>query len=177
MSEENLDVAIITDEDNVYYFSGYYDYLHMEFGRPTILLVSQKKGTLLITPSIDENMAKSEAQVDRIVAWNDGLGDEWRVEFPSFLYNNTVGIELNSIPQLVKTYIEKIKENQKLQNLTPILSEIRMIKSNYEIQLARHAGQVADAMMSAGRETIRDGIAEYEVALAIAEAGTNKAAE
>ena len=47
MSEENLDVAIITDEDNVYYFSGYYDYLHMEFGRPTILLVSQNKGTLL----------------------------------------------------------------------------------------------------------------------------------
>ena len=117
MSEENLDVAIITDEDNVYYFSGYYDYLHMEFGRPTILLVSQKKGTLLITPSIDENMAKSEAQVDRIVAWNDGLGDEWRVEFPSFLHNNTVGIELNSIPQVVKTYIEKIKENQILQNL------------------------------------------------------------
>ncbi len=108
MSKENLDVAIITDEDNVYYFSGYYDYLHMEFGRPTILLVSQKKGTLLITPSIDENMAKSEAQVDRIVAWNDGLGDEWRVEFPSFLHNNTVGIELNSIPQVVKTYIKKI---------------------------------------------------------------------
>ena len=177
MSEENLDVAIITDEDNVYYFSGYYDYLHMEFGRPTILLVSQKKGTLLITPSIDENMAKSEAQVDRIVAWNDGLGDEWRIEFPSFLHNNTVGIELNSIPQVVKTYIKKIKENQILQNLTPIVSEIRMIKSNYEIQLARHAGQVADAMMSAGRETIRDGIAEYEVALAIAEAGTKKAAE
>ena len=23
MSEENLDVAVITDEDNVYYFSGY----------------------------------------------------------------------------------------------------------------------------------------------------------
>ncbi len=90
MSEENLDVAIITDEDNVYYFSGYYDYLHMEFGRPTILLVSQNKGTLLITPSIDENMAKSEAQVDRIVAWNDGLGDEWRVEVPSFMHKKTV---------------------------------------------------------------------------------------
>ena len=122
-------------------------------------------------------MAKSVAQVDRIVAWNDGLGDEWRVEVPSFLHNNNVGIELNSMPQIVKTYIEKIKENQILQNLAPILSEIRMIKSNYEIQLARHAGQVADAMMSAGRETIRDGVAEYEVALSIAEAGTKKAAE
>ena len=60
------------------------------------------------------------------------------------------------MPQIVKTYIEKIKENQILRNLTPILSDIRMIKSNYEIQLARHAGQVANAMMLAGRETIRD---------------------
>ena len=36
----NVDVAIITNEDNVYYLTGYYDYLHMEFGRPTILIIS-----------------------------------------------------------------------------------------------------------------------------------------
>ena len=37
-----IDLAIITDEDSIYYFTGYYDYLHMDFGRPTILLVSNK---------------------------------------------------------------------------------------------------------------------------------------
>ena len=51
-----------------------------------------------------------------------------------------------------------------------------MIKSNYEIQLAKHAGQVANAMMIAGRQAIKDGVAEYEVALAISESGTKKAA-
>ena len=35
----DVDVAVITDDDNVYYLTGYYDYLHMEFGRPTILVV------------------------------------------------------------------------------------------------------------------------------------------
>ena len=30
-----LDVAVITDDDSVYYLTGYYDYLHMDFGRPT----------------------------------------------------------------------------------------------------------------------------------------------
>ena len=30
-------MALITDDDNVYYLTGYYNYLHMEFGRPTIL--------------------------------------------------------------------------------------------------------------------------------------------
>ena len=37
LAEANIDAALITDDDNVYYLTGYYDYLHMEFGRPTIL--------------------------------------------------------------------------------------------------------------------------------------------
>ena len=39
MQDADIDVALITDDDNVYYLTGYYDYLHMEFGRPTILVV------------------------------------------------------------------------------------------------------------------------------------------
>ncbi|MGI9492251.1 MAG: M24 family metallopeptidase, partial [Geminicoccaceae bacterium] len=54
---------------------------------------------------------------------------------------------------------------------------MRMIKSADELQLARHAGQVATAMMEAGRAAIGDGVPEYEVALATSEAGTRKAAE
>ena len=52
-----------------------------------------------------------------------------------------------------------------------------MIKSEEELQLARHAGMVAVAMMAAGRDTIADGVPEYEVALATSQAGTRKAAE
>ena len=89
---------------------------------------------------------------------------------------NQVGIELNLIPQIVKSYIEQITQYRFLKNISPILEELRMIKSNYEIQLAKHAGQVAYAMMIAGRQAIKDGVAEYEVALAISESGTKKAA-
>jgi Xaa-Pro aminopeptidase len=52
-----------------------------------------------------------------------------------------------------------------------------MIKSAEELQLARHAGQVANAMMAAGRDAIGDGVPEFEVALATSQAGTRKAAE
>lgn len=38
LEEMDIDVALITDDDNVYYLTGYYDYLHMECGRPTILV-------------------------------------------------------------------------------------------------------------------------------------------
>ncbi len=37
METAGIDVALITDDDSVYYLTGYCDYLHMGFGRPTIL--------------------------------------------------------------------------------------------------------------------------------------------
>ena len=51
LAEADVHVALITDDDSVYYFTGFYDYLHMEFGPPTILAVSRDGGSLLITPS------------------------------------------------------------------------------------------------------------------------------
>ena len=53
MQDRGIDVALITDEDSVYYFTGYYDYRHMEGGRPTILVVHRDDETLLITPASD----------------------------------------------------------------------------------------------------------------------------
>ena len=58
MLESGIDVAFVTDEDSVYYYTGYYDYLHMEFGRPTILIIHASGESLLITPTIDFNMAQ-----------------------------------------------------------------------------------------------------------------------
>lgn len=78
LDEAGIDVAVITDDDNVYYLTGYYDYLHIEFGRPTILVVSREGESLLITPTIDLRTAEMSARVDMIAPWNDGMGDESR---------------------------------------------------------------------------------------------------
>ncbi|WP_170507785.1 M24 family metallopeptidase [Ruegeria arenilitoris] len=178
LQEAGIDVALITDDDNVYYLTGYYDYLHMEFGRPTILVVHRSGESLLITPTIDLNTALSAAHVDRIAAWNDGMGEEWRLELPKAVKTaKRVGIEPDHIPPVVRTYLDTLVPGENLVSATPILAEMRMIKSAQELQLARHAGQVASAMMDAGRNAIADGVPEFEVALATSRAGTRKAAE
>ena len=178
LAERDIDVALITDDDNVYYLTGYYDYLHMEFGRPTILVVPKDGDTLLITPALDANSAHSSARVGRIAAWNDGMGNEWREELPTAVRNAArVAIEPEQMPPLVRAYIDDLLDRQGLASATPILAEMRMIKSAEEQDLARQAGQVAMAMMAAGREAIGDGVPEYEVAIATSQAGTRKAAE
>ena len=178
LAEKNIDLALITDEDNVYYLTGYYDYLHMEFGRPTILVVPQNGPVVLITPTIDLNAAQSAAQVDRIAPWNDGMGNEWREELPKAIRNTTtIAVEPDHMPPMVRAYVSELFDTQRLGNATALLSAMRMIKSPEELQLARHAGEVATAMMLAGRGAIADGVPEFEVAIATSQAGTRKAAD
>ena len=178
LAEKNIDLALITDEDNVYYLTGYYDYLHMEFGRPTILVVPQNGPVILITPTIDLNAAQSAAQVDRIAPWNDGLGNEWREEMPKAIKNTTtIAVEPDHMPPMVRAYVSEVIDRQRVDNATPLLNAMRMIKSPEELQLARHAGEVATAMMVAGRGAIADGVPEFEVAIATSQAGTRKAAD
>ena len=178
LAESGIDVALITDDDSVYYYTGYYDYLHMEFGRPTILIVPADGESLLITPSIDLNLALGNAVVDRVEAWNDGMGNEWREHIPGKLKGaSRIAIEVHKMPALVRNYVDSLVDLNNLEDVTPVVSEMRMIKSDAELQLARHAGAVANAMMEAGREALVDGVAEYEVALATSRAGTIKSAE
>ncbi|MBT6139635.1 MAG: aminopeptidase P family protein [Rhodospirillaceae bacterium] len=178
LAKSKFDVGLITDEDSVYYFTGYYDYLHMEFGRPTILVVPVDGESLLITPSMELDMARAAARVDRIAAWNDGLGDEWRTDLPAVLAGSgQIAIEPERMPAIVRSYVETLVTVDCLGDISPIVGDMRMIKSGEELQLARHAGQVAMDMMQAGRAAIGDGVPEYEVALATSAAGTRKAAE
>ena len=177
LGKDGIDVAVITDDDNIYYLTGYYDYLHMEFGRPTILVVHRDAPSVLITPTIDLNTAEAAARVDRIAPWNDGMGAEWRAELPALInIAKRVAIEPDHIPSVVRRYIRELISPDRLTTVTPVLNQMRMIKSSEELQLARHAGQVANAMMTAGRAAISDGVQEFEVAIATSQAGTRKAA-
>ncbi|MFQ5551489.1 MAG: aminopeptidase P family N-terminal domain-containing protein, partial [Gemmatimonadales bacterium] len=51
MSAMSIDIAVIADADSIYYFSGFANYLAMDFGRATILVVTSKDEPILITPS------------------------------------------------------------------------------------------------------------------------------
>ena len=178
LQKNNIDIAIITDDDSLYYFTGYFDYLHMSFGRPTLLLVPKDSDSVLITPLIDVHLVSKNCPVDKIITWNDGVGDEWREHLPKYIKKNlNIGIEKFKISTLVLNYISSLTEKKFLSNITPTLDSIRMIKTKEELKIAKSAGKVAEAMMNAGKEAIGDNVPEYEVALATSQAGTRKAAE
>ena len=178
MNEYNVDLAVITDDDSLYYFTGYHDFLHMDFGRPTILLVPKDDESTLITPLLDVLLVPEDAPVEKIETWNDGVGDEWREFLPKIInQKKNIVCEKYEINAPVSIYLYELMKGKPIGDITPIINDIRMIKTDEELKIARHAGEVAMAMMEGAKTVIGHNVPEYEIAIAQSQAGTRKAAE
>ena len=178
MNENNIDLAVITDDDSLYYFTGYHDFLHMDFFRPTILFVPKDDESTLITPLLDVLLVPEDSPIDNIETWNDGIGNEWREFFPKLIkQNKNIACEKYKINATVSIYLSDLMDGKPMGDITPIISNLRMIKTDEELKIARHAGEVAMAMMEGAKKAIGHNVPEYEIAIAQSQAGTRKAAE
>ncbi|MCP4470562.1 MAG: aminopeptidase P family protein [Gammaproteobacteria bacterium] len=180
LEDEGIDILLITHADSIYYYSAYWGDLGLEFGRPTILAVASNGDVTLITAGSETLMAQAMTWVDDLAFYSDGVGEEWRDPLKKALGNNPgnlrIATERNSIPAVISNYLnETVGTN--LTNGTPIIADMRMIKSPEELNMVRQAGQVAVAMGIAGRDSMAVGVPEYEVSIACMNAGTRKAAE
>ena len=180
LKERNVEVAIISDPSSIYYFSGAHSFLGMEFGRPTVLVIPQSGSCSIITPLCEGPMLREMVWLDDLTLWLDGEDGEWRSPLEKVLtrhQNGNIGVDYFDMPRLVFDFIAKERNPDTVTDITPIISHMRMVKSTEEIQVAKHAGEIAVAMLKGAYEAAGIGVAEHEVALAVYNAGTRKAAE
>jgi Xaa-Pro dipeptidase len=180
ISQAGVDLSLIQDPDSVYYFSGFWGYLGMQFGRPTLLMIPKAADCQIITPSLEAEMAQKMTWIEDIVEWSDGVDGEWRTSLRNILKRNgslTVGIEKNKTHPVISEYLRAEWADIRLVDIADIINEMRMIKTAEEIEIMRQAGQISVAMCRGGLEAISEGTPEYEIALAVIAAGTRKAAE
>lgn len=178
LRDSGIDIAVITDESSIGYLAGFWGYLSVEFGRPTFLLVRPDEPPVVITPSMESEMVSAMTWVDHIESWEDSGSNRWENVLARALGKNPgrIGVESAALPSIVHHWFDDQMAGIELTGISDLLGEMRMIKSTEEIQVMRQAGEIAGAMMQAAEDTLAEGVAEYEVALAIISAGTRKAA-
>ena len=180
MSEANIDVMLLMDPDSIYYFTGFWGDLGVEFGRPSIVAIPRNEEPTIITSSIEGEMCKRMTWISKIDLYHDSVGKEWIDPLEKTLEtykNNKIAIVPNKVPPLVLNYFHKINWINNFFNGENILTLQRMIKSSEEIIHLKQAGQVATAMTDAAKKVIKEGVSEYEIAIAIQAGGTRKAGE
>ena len=180
MKDAGLDGFLLTDPDSVYHLTAYWGYLGMEFGRPTMLLVMQADAPTLITPTMEQEMARAMTWVEDIRTWRDGADHEWVGHLRDLLGGAgdvSLAIERFQIHPRVLDALAGEAPGAHLRDGSDVLAEMRMIKGPEDIAILRQGGRVAVAMVEAGVAAIGEGVPEYEIALAVIAGGTRKAAE
>jgi len=89
---------------------------------------------------------------------------------------NASAIEKNYIPAMVRNFLEESYPDIGFQDISPVLGPLRVIKTPFEIEVMKQAGEIAGAMMLAAHNSLREGVQEFESALAVIDAGSRKAA-
>ena len=180
LTQQNIELAVIFDPSSIYYFTGAHSFLGMDFGRPTVLIIPQSGPCSIITPLCEGAMLREMVWLDDLMLWLDGENGEWRMPLENVLKRHkggSVGVDYHEMPRIVFDFIAKERNPNIIKDVTPIINKMRMVKSPEEIQVARHAGDVAVAMLKGAVETAGVGVSEYEIALAVQNAGTRKSAK
>jgi Xaa-Pro dipeptidase len=178
LTEAGIDTAIITDESSIAYLAGFWGYLSVEFGRPTFLLLRSGEAPSVITPLMESEMVGKMTWVEDVMTWEDMGQNRWERVLSRAIGHNpgNIGVESAVLPALVRNWLDDQMPSTKLNDVSAILGNMRMIKSPEEIDVMRQTGQIAGAMMQAAEGALAEGAQEYEAALAVIDAGTRKAA-
>jgi len=178
MKNMGIQKAIFTDESSIAYLAGFWGYLGIEFGRPTMLVIDADDAPTVITPLMESEMVAAMTWVENVKTWEDIGPNSWgrALQLAVGKTPNALWIESNHIPAIVRNFIDESFKGVLLNNISPILGEMRMIKTSFEINIMKQAGQIAGAMMAAAHESLAEGRQEYESALAVIDAGSRKAA-
>lgn len=178
LKDSGIDVAIMTDEASIAYLAGFWGYLSVEFGRPTFLIVRPDQAPVVITPLMESEMVGAMTWVEDIVTWEDAGDNRWEQVLARVLGETPgrIGVEAGVLPALVRNWFDDQRKGTPLEDVSRILGEMRMIKSPEEIAVMRQAGEIAGSMMQAAENSLAEGAPEYEVALAVINAGTRRAA-
>lgn len=176
LDQAGIGLAILTDESSIAYFAGFWGYLGVEFGRPTMLLISPEREPVILTPMMESEMVGNMTWITDIRGWEDFGDNSWQVALNAAVdrVNGTVGIEQNQIPAIVLQNL--VETGASTTGIGAMIGELRKVKSPAEIRVMKQAGEIAGAMMAAAHQSLAADVPEYESALAVINAGTRKAA-
>ena len=176
MRQAGIGKAVFTDESSIAYLAGFWGYLGIEFGRPSMLVVDAQDAPVVITPLMESEMVAEMTWVEDVQTWEDIGPRSWGRALANALGESPkeIWIERGTIPAIVRNHLDDTYPGVPLRDISPVLGAMRTIKTPFEIGVMKEAGQIAGAMMAAAHDSLREGAQEYESALAVIEAGSRK---
>lgn len=176
MHKFGLDVLLLGKPANMYYLTG--------DGRLCSYAMITRDGKIALgVPATDVKDVSELALFDQIAGFESEVGMIHSLAhyYKYFgLTEGTVGLEYTFLTQAMMsmfTHPHGKPEGLLVKDCTPVMSELRIVKDDLEIERMKKAAQVADIGMQAAADAVKAGVTESQVAAAAEYAMRNAGAE
>ena len=165
MSDNNLDMVILTSMHNIAYYSGF---IYCSFGRPYGCVITKDKIST-ISANIDASQPWRRSHCENVV-FTDWKRDNFLKAMVSIIGRDeppkNIGIENDHVTLEIKEKLTSIFTLSTFKDVSKDLMKLRMIKSNEEIEIIKNGARIADI---GGEEIVKNisiGASELEIAIA-----------
>jgi len=167
LKDENVDVAIVTSTDNVFYLSGFYSDPHE---RLLATVIFKDDEPFLICPMMEVESAKRTGYPYSVLGYTD-TENSWELVYKEIQKRTStvqnIAIETTHMNVERFNIIKSMFPNISILRIEDCLENMRLIKDETELAKLRKACELADYAIQVGIETIKEGITELEIVAAI----------
>lgn len=165
MDDRQIAACLIWEPDNQYYLSGFRAII---YSRPIVTWITAEQ-TELIVPGLEKLHVKETASIDSIHVYYEQPDKRhlekyytdhlWKLlqKIPS---GARIGVEMAILPADVFTYLKE--KDFTLVDVGRIITEMRAIKDDEEIEYLKIAGSLSDEAIAASFENAKVGMSELE---------------
>jgi Xaa-Pro dipeptidase len=160
LQDRGWQAALIMQPRDLYYYAG--------TAQPANLWVPDEADPVLFTRRVHK-LTQEATWIERTVSAG-GFGEMSRVLADlelSLSPGAVLGVEQDVLPYRLVEGLKKNLEGVKLENLSPIVMQQRLVKDDEEVARIRKAVELWEIGHEAIMETLAVGVAEYEVAAAM----------
>ena len=155
MNREGMEGVLLVEKMDRYYLSGTtqdgYLFVPLE-GRPILMIKRELERAKVESPLEDVVSIKSMQELPSLI-------QEHRGRLP-----RTFGLELDVLPVREYFRYQDLFSGAKLADVSELIRDVRKIKSAFEIDLMRGAGEIGKKVFHEGTRILREGMSEIEFA-------------
>ena len=155
LAKKSLDAALIVHRVDLYYLTGTAQDAHLFVpcdGAPILLVRRSFERAREDSPLELVMPLKSLSKIRDVIgsSFNGGI--------------SSLGMELDVLPVNNFRQYQALFPNVTIHDVSPLIREIRMVKSDYELVLMRRAAELNEAMFSSVQDILKEGMTEIEFA-------------
>ena len=175
LQESGLAALLIFRQESMYYLTGYDTTGYSQF---QCLYLGADGQLVLLTRSADLRQARLTSVIEDIRIWVDRAGvnpgqDLWEILGEQGCGGHRVGVELEAwcLTGRRWEYVRAAMERRcQWEDASELVSRLRLVKSDAEIEYVRRAGKLADEAWLAAQRTARVGTPEQDILAAMTSA-------